>query len=553
MPPKSKRRYDKKGSHRFVVMHRSHLDPLYDVPGASKMVLQPATDNPETEDFLYEMQTSLDAEATEKLKKLKEANESGKGVDASILDTVNEFGFANDGYDYSQHTKEMGEGAFVSATGNVLSAKDVVVKAKGTAPNVLGKETEDALFTKSSITASMEENERQFESIALSTDAMPDDIADALNGGEGFFELNDDFVVEASKRPNTPEAQVFDFDAHIKRLMRHADGIYSDDEEEEDIDFDVNEVMGGEDGNQKRTNRLQDVQFDAFLEHDYQDDTIGDLEDKITIEGLAEQLNGVTLAPGTYFEDIIDDYLEKDGNQEYDDGHSKNKNNNVNKQSNDNNNNDGDDLLNSMNDNGDEDGKGLRDVMVTVQMEQNIQDVEAMKKVAEKVKMTGNNKVLSQDAWINNPRDAIPRRLQQKWDVESITSTYSNTDNHPQILKDNTMKPRKSKRKEKIIKLSKKTGMPILEEEEEEDDDDEEYNSGEEDEDDEPEERVNKGVARNKKETKAEKKARKQALKEAKRARRQEKKIVKTVYKEETNKQLKAGVGNDTRSIYRIK
>ena len=65
-----------------------------------------------------------------------------------------------------------------------------------------------------------------------------------------------------------------------------------------------------------------------------------------------------------------------------------------------------------------------------------------MKKVAEKVKMTGNNKVLSQDAWVNNPRDAIPRRLQQKWDVESITSTtqYSN---HPQILKDNTMKPRK--------------------------------------------------------------------------------------------------------------
>ena len=49
--------------------------------------------------------------------------------------------------------------------------------------------------------------------------------------------------------------------------------------------------MGGEDSNQKRTNRLQDVQFDAFLEHDYQDDTIGDLEDKITIEGLAEQID----------------------------------------------------------------------------------------------------------------------------------------------------------------------------------------------------------------------------------------------------------------------
>ena len=43
--------------------------------------------------------------------------------------------------------------------------------------------------------------------------------------------------------------------------------------------------------------------------------------------------------------------------------------------------------------------------------------------------------------------------------------------------------------------------------------------------------RVNKGVARNRKETKEEKKARKQALKAAKKARRQEKKSVKLVYK----------------------
>ena len=202
-------------------------------------------------------------------------------------------------------------------------------------------------------------------------------------------------------------------------------------------------------------------------------------------------------------------------------------------------------MINDMHDI-DDDGAALRDVMVTVQMEQNIQDVEAMKKVAEKVKMTGDNKVLVEDAWINNPRDAVPRRLQQKWDVESITSTYSNTDNHPKVLRDKTMKPRKNKLKEKLIKLSKKTGMPILEEE-----DDEDNNSEEEEEIDLT--RVNKGVARNKKETKEEKKARKQALKEAKKARRQEKKTIKLVYKEETSKQLKAGVGNDTRSIYRIK
>ena len=86
--------------------------------------------------------------------------------------------------------------------------------------------------------------------------------------------------------------------------------------------------------------------------------------------------------------------------------------------------------------------------------------------------------------------------------------------------------------------------MPILEEEGEDEvgsDEEEEYV------------RVNKGVARNRKETKEEKKARKQALKAAKKARRQEKKSVKLVYKEETSKQLKAGVGKDSRSIYRIK
>ena len=202
-PQSQKRRYDKKGSHRFVVMHRSHLDPLYDVPGASKMVLQPATDNPDTEDFLHEMQSSLDKEAFEKLKALKAATENGglpkKGIDTSILDTVNEFGFANDGYDYSQHTKEIGEGAFVSVSGNVVPASEVVIKPESINATA---STEDALLANSSITASMEENERQFESIALSTEDMPDDVADALNGGEGIFGIERRFYrrsVEATR------------------------------------------------------------------------------------------------------------------------------------------------------------------------------------------------------------------------------------------------------------------------------------------------------------------------------------------------------------------
>ena len=75
--------------------------------------------------------------------------------------------------------------------------------------------------------------------------------------------------------------------------MRHADGIYSDDEEEEDIDFDASEVTGGEgDPTERRASKMFNL---TLFEHDYHDDTIGDLEDKITIEGLAEQMSGVTL------------------------------------------------------------------------------------------------------------------------------------------------------------------------------------------------------------------------------------------------------------------
>ena len=121
----------------------------------------------------------------------------------------------------------------------------------------------------------------------------------------------------------TEKGYCMDIDGSLD--FSNPDGIYSDGEEEED-DFDASEVTGGREG-PNREARLQDVQFDAFLEHDYQDDTIGDLEDKITIEGLAEQMNGVTLEPGTYFEDIIDNYLENDGNQEYDDGNPRSKSN----------------------------------------------------------------------------------------------------------------------------------------------------------------------------------------------------------------------------------
>ena len=43
------------------------------------------------------------------------------------LDHINEWGFKNDGYDYSQHLKEMGGGKFISKDGKVGEAPKYTV------------------------------------------------------------------------------------------------------------------------------------------------------------------------------------------------------------------------------------------------------------------------------------------------------------------------------------------------------------------------------------------------------------------------------------------
>jgi len=117
----------------------------------------------------------------------------------------------------------------------------------------------------------------------------------------------------------------------------------------------------------------------------------------------------------------------------------------------------------------------------------------------------------------------------EKWDCESIISTYSNLDNHPTII------PRVRTNKQKQIKISQKTGIPIgyhpssnkpgvIPEDEGEECEDE----------DEPGEDL--GVKRDKSESKADKKARKAAIKAARREQRARKKEMKIMYSQEGNR-----------------
>ncbi|KAJ3362124.1 hypothetical protein GGF31_001808 [Allomyces arbusculus] len=143
---------------------------------------------------------------------------------------------------------------------------------------------------------------------------------------------------------------------------------------------------------------------------------------------------------------------------------------------------------------------------------------------------------------------------EERWDCESVLSTYSNLENHPKVISE---RGRKSKAKQSLaaqaaaaaaaagpatqILLNQRTGLPKLAHQgvvvEKSDDED-----GSDDDEEQLVEAVNLGVARSKNEDKEEKRMRKQALKEAKREKRAVKKQLKTAFKDEKAKQERAAV-----------
>ena len=126
--------------------------------------------------------------------------------------------------------------------------------------------------------------------------------------------------------------------------MRHADGKYSDDEEDgkEDGDLDHrgefhDDEEDGEDfdlealglahlmvdgstrsspaaaADESRPRRNLDEAFDVLLEREYDDDQIGDLDEELCADdGLAETLSGIKLDADTMGE-MMDRFLEADG------------------------------------------------------------------------------------------------------------------------------------------------------------------------------------------------------------------------------------------------
>jgi len=204
---------------------------------------------------------ALDYQNNNKKNEQKGEEESGpekqnKSAFQILGDKLRDYGLAESDYDYSQHTRTISNsGVFMSApsssSNNNNNTQRRGVKFDPTLDprswNVNEEEGEgEGGNMNNSNHNQIQEVDRHLESIALTANCMDEDIAEALfgdwsenendgddegnEGGLGFEEILDDFVITASKEVPPEESgaleendeNYFDYDAHIAHLMKQA-------------------------------------------------------------------------------------------------------------------------------------------------------------------------------------------------------------------------------------------------------------------------------------------------------------------------------------------
>lgn len=458
-----------------------------------------------------------------------------------------------DDYDYEQHMKP------ISDSGHYIPA------ATTAQPNLSARSQP---LTEPSI----QEVERQFDSIALSAACMEEDVAQALFdfNEEDFEEILDDFCLTAAQEPEDEEEGVaFDFDAHVNALIAkakeeekgggkvvpkghewwtkqeeefrgvkplHRDGSDAesdddDDEEEESHDLKVEGTIDSLQGlmghgvvpklaaeEEKFLSKL----FYETLAKEYDSDEVGDLDDQcfdIRGEKPLEGDVGIDAAMDQFIAE------QKDENLMIGTRHLP-----ENKR------------------------KGGSSKVFVNQTLIDFNELETKAAGEDELEEEKVEDVLAAaDSFLANPEVELPpeevlidgksyftMKSSNPWDCESILSTYSNLDNNPAVIDGTSRRRRRTKKKSKKpeqdipeeepvqILLSDKTGLPLgvlPEKSKVFDDDGLTFASS-----------VNKGVARKKGETKEEKRARKNLVKEEKKISRIEKKMMREAIQEEFSK-----------------
>ncbi|DAZ93225.1 TPA: hypothetical protein N0F65_005079 [Lagenidium giganteum] len=523
---------NKKTAQHFHVVHRSQRDPMANDPEASKYVLLSSTKNVEydsgaadddDDDDEYDEDDSDDEmpdliappsapKATARPKKSAFPTRKVRFGDVEVEDMIDENGMARDGYDYSQHFKEMGKGKFYSADGQFNSQSEMSRRVD----------------LPDDVLPSVDEQERLLDAITLTTETMDDDLREALVNDTAFEEIDDDFVVQAAAEDPTSEADGFDYDAHIAKLMAAASGVpkyrgnLTDDEEddEEDDEFDEFDSEDGDEGDAEKDDekKLLDAMFDKMMAEEYDDDMLGELEED------DPETRGELVLEGELLDEIVEDFVNVRQEILNDEGK----------------------LGNPL-----RTGNRLKEILAECEAERLAElgeDGEEEDTFPEEDPAETERKL--QEMFSRNAYLQV--REEDKWDCETIVSTYSNMDNHPTILREELSLKKKNKKKKAIasintetleaamanktqIVLSRKTGMPIgvLESKKAEMAEQAQKSNKE----NEVIAIVSSAPKKKSAESKEEKKARKEAAKLLKKERREDKKQWKNAYKDEEQRQ----------------
>jgi protein LTV1 len=469
---------------------------------------------------------------------------------ASLRTQLRAAGLLDEG-DQERYLKPMtGEGLFVDAkSGHVQKLEGIVATTSSVAhSNAVG---EDNLL----------EVQRQFDSIPLTADCMEEDIAAALFGDFDeldFEELDDAFVLQASE-PEPDGANVkeaFDFDAHVRQLIEKAKRARQDeddkagehgradreffgglqplqedyDDEDEDGQYYANTLDAEEE------KALADL-FHATLA-EYGDD---DEEDEINDEEAEPEIYGHVELENPMLDAVLDEFLTENP----------------------------EDILMQKEDylddrRGAKQNKGGFSVLVGTQMvpakDLNMADhhpeqepsrpLEELWREADETLALPKEQPPAEEIFIDG-KSYFSERERNRWDCESILTTYSNLDNNPHTVDVSEGRRRRRRQQQQqpepdqTIRLSNKTGLAVLAQEDEEEKFDDLSTTIA---------SVNRGVPRPRNESGEERKNRKLLVKKERELARIQKKMTKAAFDDEFRRRAGPLVHDDVagKTVFRF-
>ncbi|KAJ7070581.1 Low temperature viability protein-domain-containing protein [Mycena amicta] len=525
-PTKSKFRGP--GTQHFQLVHRSQRDPLFHDPDASKQVLKPIARNGKSRADLEDIVPASDRTAS-----TGEASLYGIYYDDSD-------------YDYMQHLRTVG----VQEEG----VESVLIEAPSTRKGK-GKEKEQEIsLLPEGVLASKSELPRNYES----QQAIPTSIA----GFQPDMDPHLRQVLEALEDDAFVEDELED--DFFGELV--ADGQRGSDEE---VDFDFSEQGAAENGESeeldetggweerfsqfKKTHLNRMSKSDDGFEDSEGGDTVGRLPEMSVIGGKGKRrrkgtsdASGYSMSSSSMYRNdalqTLDERFDQMILKEYDEESS------PDEQEDEDDNDEAPELITSRDDFESMMDEFLNDYEILgrkmkpkLEGDSGAAKLDTLRRAMgqdERVRIEGGDDEVVD---ILMPLDIDDRN--DRWDCETILTTYSNLENHPRLIRGRDGEVRKKLQPVPKIHLDPRTGMPLVVP-----DSKKKTDSDSESSDDDNESQHVGTIKRDRNESKEAKKARKQAVKEERLARRAEKKATKEMFGAELKTQKKA-LGNKERRL----